>query len=176
MNAILALNRARAAGVQVKADGNSLLLEAPIEPASELVQALATYKAEILALLKANGSEWDRHDWLAYFDERAAIAEYDGGFGRLDAELNALEDCVDHWLVKHPPAIPETFLCLECLLPVLRNQTPIEVAGAFGRCGLLHPQCAAGWKVTRRIEARRQLSWLLDQRSTNRNSALGESI
>lgn len=37
-------------------------------------------------------------EWLAFFDERAAIAEFDGGLSRQDAESLAYDRCVAEWL------------------------------------------------------------------------------
>ena len=42
-------------------------------------------------------SLWDLGDWLAYFDERAAVAEYDANVPRDDAEASAMAQCVDEW-------------------------------------------------------------------------------
>src|SRR5919107_3271291 len=42
----------------------------------------------------ANRACVDLEDWQAYFDERAAIREYDGGFPRPEAERLALKDTV----------------------------------------------------------------------------------
>ena len=42
-------------------------------------------------------SLWDLEDWLAYFDERAAIAEYDGEMSHSNAEAQAYEACVNEW-------------------------------------------------------------------------------
>ncbi len=38
--------------------------------------------------------DWDAADWHAYFQERAAIREYDGGLARIEAERLAFEDIV----------------------------------------------------------------------------------
>jgi len=36
--------------------------------------------------------DWDAEDYLAHFYERAAIAEFDGGLERPEAELQAMGD------------------------------------------------------------------------------------
>lgn len=37
---------------------------------------------------------WTAEDWQAFFDERAGIAEFDGGQSREQAEATAFECCV----------------------------------------------------------------------------------
>ena len=162
MSALFALHAAQAAGVTVKVDGDGLLLEAPVAPPAKVIEALARHKPEILKLLSAIETEWDRDDWRAYFDERAAIAEYDGGFSRSQAELCAFHDCVDHWLAMHPPSPQWAESCLRCELAILAEEPTIQVAASGGQVGSLHPECAPRWTVLRRLEARRALSWLLD--------------
>jgi hypothetical protein len=46
----------------------------------------------------SNCRGWDAADWQAYFEERAAIRECDGGFSRDEAERLALQDTIKHWL------------------------------------------------------------------------------
>jgi hypothetical protein len=41
---------------------------------------------------------WTREDWKAFFDERAAIAEFDGKLPRPQAETRAFACCVAEWL------------------------------------------------------------------------------
>ena len=45
---------------------------------------------------------WDAADWHAYFEERAAIREYDGRVPRLEAEGLALQDVLSQWAVARP--------------------------------------------------------------------------
>jgi hypothetical protein len=45
--------------------------------------------------------EWAPEDWLSYFDERAAVAEFDNGLSRQKAEAAAYESCVLEWLDRH---------------------------------------------------------------------------
>jgi hypothetical protein len=164
MNALMALDAAQAAGVTVKVDGNGLLLEAPVAPPAQVIEALGRHKTEILKLLGATENGWEHEDWRAYFDERAAIAEYDGGFTRSDADLCAFEDCIDHWLAVHPPIPRRADSCLHCELAISAEElTNVRVAGSGGAVKLVHRECAPRWFVLRRLEARRALSWLLAQ-------------
>lgn len=61
---------------------------------------LANLSALIETDINNNGS-WDAADWQAYYDERAAIAEYDGGLSRAEAEALAFESCVAEWLIRN---------------------------------------------------------------------------
>jgi hypothetical protein len=95
---------------------------------------------------------WTPADWHAYFEERAAIREYDGGLSRSDAEHVAFDDAVAQWLSAHPiPASPPE-RCVQCggghrtydeLLPVLASGGHVWV----------HNKCWTDWYVARRQEA-----------------------
>jgi hypothetical protein len=163
MNAAELLKATRAEGVALSHNGDKLVLEwKKSPPTPTLVENLRRHKAEILSFLKNEPSSWSAEDWLAYFDERAGIAEFDAGFSRIEAELSAFLDCVDRWLAMNPPIIEKPHLCLQCGLPA-QGKNKIEAAGAAGKHGFLHAACADKWNVSRRTHARRQLRWLLEQ-------------
>lgn len=79
----------------------------PKTPASAATVAnLATVTApappNIAIVASVAGAEpepeiWDAEDWLAFYEERAAIAEFDGGLSRADAEALAYKACVQEW-------------------------------------------------------------------------------
>jgi len=52
--------------------------------------------------------------WRDFFEERAAIREFDGGSQRLDAELAAFNDCIVEWHWRHRPALAEPGRCAGC--------------------------------------------------------------
>lgn len=53
-------------------------------------------------------SPWDYGEWLAYFHERAAIAEYDGELFRALAEGSAYDQCIEKWRnQKHRAPMPD---------------------------------------------------------------------
>jgi hypothetical protein len=98
--------------------------------------------------------EWDTEDWQAYFDERAGIAEHDGGLVRADAEQRAFECCKMEWLWQNPPPASGPERCAHCGEPI----------GEPGRDGLpfltgdgghtwLHSDCHGDWTAQRRAEA-----------------------
>src|SRR5215831_986574 len=85
MNAVEVLEAARAAGIELGLDGDDLLLAAAAPPPAALLDLLSLDKAGIVALLRPGRDGWSAEDWQAYFDERAGIAEFDGGLPRPDA-------------------------------------------------------------------------------------------
>lgn len=98
MSAVETLKMAQVAGVQIDVDGADLVLAAAVPPPPVLLRILARDKAEILRLLRPANDIWSRADWQALFDERAAIAEFDGGLPRKEAEVQALAHCAMEWL------------------------------------------------------------------------------
>ncbi len=102
MSAIETIRMAEASGIRLEVEGPDLILDADFEPPVDVVNAIARDKAEIIELLAPPGDRWTTEDWRAFFDERAAIAEFDGGQSKADAEVLAFECCVVEWLIRHP--------------------------------------------------------------------------
>ncbi len=98
MSASEALMAARNAGVDLHLDGDGLLLEASAPPSIALVDQLSRNKLDIIALLKRGSDGWSSEDWQAFYDERAGIAEFDGGLSRIEAESLAFACCVEELL------------------------------------------------------------------------------
>ena len=90
MSAAEALKAARAAGIELALDGDDLALSAASAPPAAVLDALSRHKAEIVALLRPGRDGWSAEDWQVYFDERAGIAEFDGGLPRAEAEARRL--------------------------------------------------------------------------------------
>ena len=93
MTAADALVAARTAGIRIELDGNHLLLEADGLEGDPPTDLLRRHKAGILTILRRRGS-WTVEDWQVDLNERAAIAEFDGGLPRGHAEALALAYCV----------------------------------------------------------------------------------
>ncbi|CAH1653479.1 hypothetical protein CHELA1G11_13696 [Hyphomicrobiales bacterium] len=55
-------------------------------------QSLNVYVPLVPHVPPKNDSGWNEDEWLAAFDERAAILEYDGGWSRAEAERLAREE------------------------------------------------------------------------------------
>jgi len=64
--------------------------------------AIRQSKAAIVLLLRPGTDGWSAEDWQVFFDERAAIAEFDGGLIRIQAEASAFACCVAEWLNRNP--------------------------------------------------------------------------
>ena len=113
MSAALAFKSARAVGIRMRANGDDLELEAAAPPPSDVLDLLLRHKADILRLLRGADDGWLPEDWQVFFDERAAIAEYDGGLPRAEAERRAFHYCLTEWLNRNPtPSMPGR--CLGC--------------------------------------------------------------
>ena len=157
MSAVEALKAARAAGVHLGIDGDDLVLEAASAPPAAVLDALSRHKAGIVALLRPAEDGWSAEDWQAFFDERAGIAEFDGGLPRAEAEARAFACCVVEWLNRNPVRSPAG-RCLGCgerehahdpLLPY-----GIEPTGH----AWLHSRCWPAWHAGRKAKAGRRLA------------------
>ena len=102
MSAVEALRLAQENGVHLDVEGADLILDADREPAPRVLEALQRHKAGVVALLTAADSDWAAKDWRAFYDERAGIAEYDGGQTLAEAEALAFECCIVEWLNRYP--------------------------------------------------------------------------
>jgi hypothetical protein len=110
LSGIEALKAARAAGIELALDGNDLALSAISAPPAAMLDELSRHKAEIVALLRPGRDGWSGEDWLAFFDERAGIAEFEGGLPRGEAEARAFECCAVEWLNRNPVcSTPDTW-------------------------------------------------------------------
>jgi hypothetical protein len=67
---------------------------------------LSRHKAGIVMLLRPAEDSWSAKDWRGFFDERARIAEFDGGLLRADAEVRAFAYCIVEWLNRNPVCSP----------------------------------------------------------------------
>lgn len=152
MNAAEALKAAQVAGVRIMADGGNLLLDADAPPPLPILKALRRYKTEIVKLLGSGSEGWTADDWRQFFDERAAIAELDGGLPRAVAEARALECCVVQWMNRHGPRPTDPGSgCGHCGEPMSESDSLPFLTG----CGhiWLHCSCHGPWIAKLRSEA-----------------------
>ena len=105
VSAAQAREAARAAGVRLGAHGEDLILEADVAPTTDVADAQTRKKPCVLGLLRAGRDGWTSKDWRAFFDERATLAEFDGGLPREQAEASAFACCVTEWLNRNPEAL-----------------------------------------------------------------------
>ena len=152
MSAAEALKAARAAGVELRLDGDDLVLEASAPPPAAVLDLLSRHKPGIVALLRPGRDGWSAEDWQVFFDERAGIAEFDGGLPRPEAEARAFACCVVEWLNRNPVRSPPG-RCLACgggdhahdpLLPF-----GVEPTGH----AWLHSRCWPAWRAAGKAEA-----------------------
>jgi len=152
MSAADALAAARTAGLDLRVDGQDLVLNAPAQPPQAILDLLAQHKAGVIEILRAQDEDWPADEWPAFYDERAAIAEFDGGLPRPEAETLAFECCVVEWLNRSFERSPSE-RCLACgggdsaldaLLPY-----GVEPTGHVW----LHSRCWPAWHAGRRAEA-----------------------
>jgi hypothetical protein len=106
MIAAKALMLARVAGIQIKIDGDGLALEASAPPAADVLDLLAQHKADIVTLLRDGNGLWAGEDCLEFFEERAGIAEFDGGLPRDQAEAQAISCCLREYFHRNPMRSP----------------------------------------------------------------------
>ena len=102
MNAMETLKAAQTAGVFVGVDAGDLVLEAAAEPPRALLHLLKRHKVEIVAFLDSGPDNWSAEQWREFFDERAAIAEFDGGLVSAAAVDLVFACCVTEWRRQHP--------------------------------------------------------------------------
>ncbi len=109
----------------------------------------------------AGGEHTDAEDWRAYFDERAGVAEHDGGLSRVDAEQQAFEGCVVEWLWRNPPPASGPERCAYCGEPLSEagadgdqvNFPGLPYLTGNGGHTWLHTGCHGDWTVLRRAAA-----------------------
>ena len=152
MSAAEALKAARAAGIKLAINGNDLLLEAASEPPAVVLDELSRHKAEIVAVLRPGRDGWSAEDWQVFFDERAGIAEFDGGLPRARAEARALACRVVEWLnrnfVRSPPG-----RCLACDGGNHRHDPLLPFGIESTGHAWLHSRCWPTWHAGRKAEA-----------------------
>ena len=90
MSAAKAVMEARAAGVQLRVVDEDLALAAATEPSAAVLELLSRHKPAIVDWLRPGPDGWSRDDWHSYFDERAGLAEFDGGLSRDQAEASTM--------------------------------------------------------------------------------------
>jgi hypothetical protein len=92
---------ARAVGVTLSIDDDSLLLRSDRPPPQEVIGALSRHKSEVIDFLRLDCSGWSAQAWHAFFRDRAAAA-FDGGLPRQEAETRAFGACVVECLNRNP--------------------------------------------------------------------------
>jgi hypothetical protein len=163
MRAAILLQDLSSQGVTLEAHGPDLIVDGPADTLTDnLVEALRALKADLLKVLSSpeDGAQWEAAEWQAYFDERAAVHEHDGGLSSVEAERLAIEDTITHWLCLHPaPATDPRRGCVHCEAGDQAANTLLPVLAPGGHVWV-HDQCWETWHSLRRQEAREALSCL----------------
>ena len=121
-------------------------MKAASEPPAEVLDALSRHKAEIVPLLRPARDGWCATDWQVFFEERAAIAEFDGGLSRDKAEVQAFDCCVIEWLNRNP--VRSTYgRCIGCGKP--ESYDPLVPFGTETTVhAWLHLGCWPAWQCS----------------------------
>jgi hypothetical protein len=123
-------------------------------PPASVVDALRRHKAEVVAMLRSGRDAWSAEDWLLFFEERAAIAEFDGRLSRTEADAQALACCIVEWLNRNPtPSAPG-----RCCQAESKDAVVLPYGVEPGTHIWLHAECWPAWQVTRRSQAREALA------------------
>jgi hypothetical protein len=122
MNAADVLNAARAAGLCLAVDGDELVLESSGAPPSAVLDLIRAHKPEIIAAITATkvasaASADYVADWRDWYEERAAIRQFDGGYTRDEAECLAWSEAEDRWHRARGDRVP-CDLCAGCRRPI----------------------------------------------------------
>ncbi len=152
MSAVHVLKLARSAGIRIRIDGDALALDADAAPPPALLDLLARHKPEVLALLRPGGDGWSGEDWRAFFDERAGVAEFEGGLPRDQAEVRAFGCCVAEWLNRNPVRSPPG-RCLACGGSHHAHDLLLPFGTEPTGHAWLHSRCWAAWHASRKAEA-----------------------
>ena len=152
MSAAEALKAARTVGIELVLDGNDLLWEATSEPPAVVLDGLSRHKAEIVAILRPSKDGWSAEDWRLFFEERAAVTEYDGGLPRNEAEAQAFECCVVKWLDLNPTPSARGH-CAWCGQTEANGAVVVRYGTEPGTHASLHTECWPAWQELRRSQA-----------------------
>ena len=139
----------RAAGGQVMMIEGRLKVRAPLPLPDKLVAELRLNKADVMAFLQDRKVAWTPEDWRVFFDERAGIAEHNGGLPRPDAERRAFECCVVELLWRNPPPTSGPERCAHCDNGLGEYDGVPFLTGDGGHVWL-HSGCHGEWMAHRR--------------------------
>jgi hypothetical protein len=152
VNAAKAVTEARAAGILLSIDGDDLVLAAATPPPPALLELLSQHKPAIVLWLRPGADGWSAEDWQVFFDERAGIAEFDGGLPREQAEARAFSCCVPEWLNRNPVRSPPG-RCLACNTVEHSHDPLLPFGDESAGHAWLHSRCWRGWSKGRKAES-----------------------
>ena len=144
MSAAEALKVARAAGIRLGIDGDSLTLEAPVAPPRQCWSCWRVTRPTSWRCCARPMTTRLAEDWHALYDERIGAAELDRGLSRARPKPTPSECCVTEWLNRNPvQSLPDR--CVFCG----RTNSPDAVVLPFGTAmhghAWLHAECWPAW-------------------------------
>jgi hypothetical protein len=98
-------------------------------------------------------AEWTANDWLAFYSERASIAEHYAGLSRPQAEARAFECCIAEWLSQTALDTSPEDDCVWCGAPDRPYRMVVPFGSASAGHAWLHPECWPAWHRHRREQA-----------------------
>jgi hypothetical protein len=152
MSAAEALQAARDAGIQLRIDGDDLVLKASVPPPAPVLKLLSRHKADVVRMLRPAEDAWSGLDWQVFFDQRAGIAEFDGGLARPQAEAQAFVCCVAKWLNQHPVS-SQSGRCIACGGPDHAHDALLPYGIEDTGHAWLHSRCWPAWYADRKAQA-----------------------
>ncbi len=146
------LDEASAAGINLSLEGDDILLESDTAPPNALVALVRQHKSLLLSMLRGQKASWQSADWQAYFDERAAILEFEAGLNRKDAEAKAFECCVTEYINQtHTASNPD--VCAHCGTREDTTQPLIPLGTEKVGHVWVHCDCLTHWQMAQGHEA-----------------------
>jgi hypothetical protein len=133
-------------------------LEPPLSGAQSSVPSSHSLGTGTAGHAKRNlaSDRWGAEDWRVFFDERAGIAEYDGGVSRAEAEARAFEWCIIEWMERNPePSPPDR--CAWCGQLDLGGTSVVPFGAQSHGPTWLHSECWEAWFTDRRGRAEHAL-------------------
>ena len=99
--------------------------------------------------------QWNAEDWRAFFDERAGIAEFDGGQSRQEAEALAYETAAVEWMNTNAPVGLSEDRCAGCGEPLgtIGDDSVPVLAGGGSHAWVHHRDCHKRFQERRKAEA-----------------------
>ncbi len=112
---------------------------------------LSLHKSGVVALLRPGRDGWSVEDWRVFFDERAAIAEFDGELPRPEAEARAFDCCLTEWMNRNPVR-SEPDQCLACGGSDQVGGRLLPFGTRISGHAWLHSACWEAWFQERKAE------------------------
>lgn len=136
-------------GVILSRSGDQLVLDGPENVVTDsLVHKVRAFKSDILLCLES----WSAKDCRAFFNERAASAEQNGGLPRAEAEARAYKCCMIEWMNRHAESSNSRH-CAWCGRQDRPGHTVVPFGTDASGHAWLHFECWENWHRDRQERA-----------------------